>query len=83
MKNRFHTKPKTVAALALVVCLLVFSLFPQSASGGVCEKALSRCAKDLLFPGILGLLISPVSFGAGAAGCFLGYEWCLKYYVEK
>ena len=83
MKKTNHTKKKAVGALALAVCLLVLTVFPQSVSGGVCEKALARCGADLLFPGILGLLISPVSFAAGAAGCLGGYSWCLNYYLRK
>ena len=83
MKKSFYPKPKAVGILALTVCLLGFMVFPQPVSGGVCEKALAKCGADLLFPGIIAFLLSPVSFGAGAAGCLSGYTWCLKYYVEK
>ena len=83
MKKNYHTKQKAVGALALAVCLLVLTVFPQPVSGGVCERALARCGADLLFPGIFGLLLSPVSFAAGFVGCMSGYTWCLNYYLAK
>jgi hypothetical protein len=75
LKNQ-HSKKIMVLGLMLFVCLfLVSSTF---ASEDVCKKALSRCATDAV---IAGLFSGAQSFLLYYAGCFIGYSWCLKYYV--
>jgi len=67
-----------IFVLGLVICLCFFTAFSASASDDVCKDALSRCTTDAV---ISGLISGPQSFLLYYSACFMGYSWCLKYYV--
>lgn len=78
MRKNKVLKGVVVAALLLAV-IAVSGFFPVDleARVGLCEEALGRCAWDAAVAGLMG---GAHAFGAYAAGCLLGYSWCLEYY---
>ncbi len=83
-ERRFEMREKkvlkgVVAAALILVVIAVSGFFPLDleARVGLCEEALGRCAMDAAVAGLMG---GAHAFGAYAAGCVLGYSWCLDYY---
>jgi len=78
MKKKKILKKAAFIALALAV-IVAAGLFPLDleARVGICEEALGRCGMDAVLAGMMG---GGHVFGVYAAGCVLGYSWCLNYY---
>ena len=66
---------------ALVFSLLMGVVFAPSlhANQAVCERALARCALDAMIAGLTG---GPLAFALWGSGCLMGYDFCMRYYVE-
>ncbi len=66
--------------LAGVLVLVLFGAVTVSAQDNVdiCSLALEKCAVQAVMAGMFGGMNS---FASYASGCFIGYDWCLKYYV--
>ena len=69
-----------ILVVGLIVCLCLFLVSSAQASEDVCKKALEKCAVDAVKA---GLATGPQSFLLYYSGCFLGYTWCLKYYIPE
>lgn len=78
MRRNKVFKGALAASLVLAV-IAVNGFIPMEleARVGLCEEALGRCAMDAAVAGLMG---GAHAFGAYAAGCLLGYSWCLEYY---
>ena len=75
-----HKKIGFKKFLAGVLVLALFGVLsmPTYGSGDVCYDALEKCAVQAIMAGMFGGMNS---FASYASGCFIGYDWCLKYYV--
>ncbi len=79
MKKLKKHNSKRLVVVGLILSLVILFCSPGFASSETCDRALARCGVDAM---IAGLFSGPQSFLAYSAGCFLGYSWCLRYYVE-
>ena len=75
LKNQHFRR---IIILGLMFFVSIFFISSNYASADVCRKALSRCTVDAV---VAGLFSGPQSFLLYFSGCFMGYSWCLKYYV--
>ena len=78
MKDSRIFKRSKAVSLALVLLVASLALLPLYSDAGVCEAAFGRCAVDAVIVGLFGGFASGVIY---AAGCALGYQWCLMYYL--
>ncbi len=69
---------RQIIILGLMFFVFIFFISSNYAPAAVCRKALSRCTVDAV---VAGLFSGPQSFMLYVSGCFMGYSWCLKYYV--
>jgi len=65
---------------ALLLLILVHAAAPFLQAKNVCMDALVRCEADALIVGAFGGI---EVFGTYAAGCLVGYAWCLRYYIKR
>lgn len=78
MKNSRIFKRSKAVSLTLVLLVASLALLPLYSNAGLCETALARCAVDAVIVGLFGGVASGVVY---AAGCALGYQWCLMYFL--
>jgi len=77
MSKFIKNSAKKFVVVGLILSLVILFSSPGFASKEACENALIKCGVDAA---IAGLISGPQSFLAYAAGCLIGYSWCLKYY---
>ncbi len=72
---------KIIGAAACVLLVGILSVVPVYASDNtaVCNKALLKCGIDTA---IAGLLSGGTVMWLMTMGCLIGYDFCLKFYVE-
>jgi len=75
--RKINGKKIIVGALLLLALLQVTAPFMQAKN--VCIDAVVKCGADALIAGAFGGL---EVFGMYAAGCIVGYSWCIKYYIK-
>ena len=69
---------KKIMVVALVLFILVYAAAPSLQANADCGEALRKCSVDSVIILIFG---GPHAFLLYYSGCFLGYTWCLKYYL--
>ena len=62
----------------LVIALVGVVSVSAQGNNEICGQALEKCAVQAVMAGMFGGMNS---FAAYASGCFMGYNWCLKYYI--
>jgi hypothetical protein len=77
MKNSRILKWSKALCLTLALLMTFMALSPLHSDAGVCETALARCAVDAVIVGLFSGVAPGLIF---AAGCGMGYQWCLMYY---
>ncbi len=77
MKQRNIGFKRFLAGVLVLALLGVVSVSAQD-NTSICGHALEKCAVQAIMAGMFGGLNS---FAAYASGCFIGYDWCLKYYI--
>ena len=70
---------RTAAALTFILFVTALANLPAWADDNteICNKALLKCGVDAV---IAGLLSGLPALAYTMMGCFIGYDWCLKYY---
>ena len=94
MKISKGKKAKKFTAVALALFTLMLIAAPHQVFAGECERALLKCAVDAGIATLLGTIAGMFSgnivgalIGAGTAGgsyltwCFIGYDFCKRYYA--
>ena len=69
---------RSITAIVLLLTVVLIAV-PSFAEARACENALERCLVDAVFAAIVSL--NPGVLFGYAAGCVMGYEWCLLYYA--
>ena len=67
-----------VFALFLIAIFLCASSVSAQNNTEICTKALEKCTVEAVVAGLFGGINSLAAY---AAGCLIGYDWCLKYYI--
>ena len=76
MKGLKSKKMTKVMVGALAALVFILAAAPYHLDAGICEKAFQRCMVDATISGLFG---GPGTGSAYAAGCGIGYAWCLRY----
>ncbi len=77
MKNSRILKGSKAICLTLALLMTFLALLPLHSDASVCGAALGRCAVDAVLVGLFSGVAPGLVF---AAGCAMGYQWCLMYY---
>jgi hypothetical protein len=78
MRNKGIIGFKRFSAAILILVIVGSVSLPAQDHVAICNRALEKCGVQAVIAGIFGGLNS---LGAYAAGCLIGYDFCLKYYI--
>lgn len=80
MKQKKGFLFKCSSLFLLTLILVQPALLATSADKPECDTALKKCFGDSLLASFFSMFNFMV-WSLSAAGCIMGYEWCLLYYI--